>query len=120
MKDNASARDILHSVSMSFLSQVSQHAPCNRLHNVEQRLAKWLLSVRDRIDSDEIHLTRDFLSHMLGIRRSGVTTAVGELALDALSRHQRQSITIADREGFESRTCGCYEVLREGGESQTS
>jgi CRP-like cAMP-binding protein len=113
MNDNVVVRDVVHRVSMSFLSQVSQHALCNRLHTVEQRLAKWLLGVRDRIDSDDIALTHEFLSHMLGIRRSGVTTAIGELALDGLISHQRSSVAITDREGLEARTCGCYGIMRE-------
>jgi CRP-like cAMP-binding protein len=76
-------------------------------------LAKWLLSVRDRMDSDTLGLTHDFLSHMLGIRRSGVTVAVGALTLDGLVRHERSSITIIDRDGLEARTCECYRIVRE-------
>jgi len=113
MNDNENARELSFAYAGAFLSQVSQHALCNRLHTIEQRLAKWLLGVRDRIDTDEIGLTHDFLSHMLGIRRSGVTVAIGALALDGLIRHSRNSITIRDREGLEGRSCECYEVIVE-------
>ncbi|HEY2090388.1 MAG TPA: Crp/Fnr family transcriptional regulator [Thermoanaerobaculia bacterium] len=108
---DANVRKLLHLYIGIFLTQVSQHALCNRLHSIEQRLAKWLLGVHDRIDSDELGLTHDFLSHMIGIRRSGVTVAIGALALDGLIVHSRQSITIIDREGLEARTCECYRVI---------
>jgi CRP-like cAMP-binding protein len=113
LNDDAAAREVLHACSGAFLTQVSQHALCNRLHSIEQRLAKWLLGVHDRIDTDEIGLTHDFLSHMIGIRRSGVTVAVGALALDGLVTHSRASVTIVDREGLESRACECYAVITE-------
>ncbi len=113
INDNAEARELIFAYAGAFLTQVSQHALCNRLHTIEQRLAKWLLGVRDRIDTDEIGLTHDFLSHMLGIRRSGVTVAIGALALDGLIQHSRSSITITDREGLESRACECYGVIVE-------
>jgi CRP-like cAMP-binding protein len=64
------------------------------------------------MDSDTVGLTQDFLSHMLGIRRPGVTVAVGALTLDGLITHQRSSVTIVDRSGLEERTCECYRVVR--------
>jgi CRP-like cAMP-binding protein len=96
-----------------FLSQVSQHVLYNRLHSIEQRLAKWLLGVRDRIDTDEVDLTHDFLSHMLGIRRPGVTEAIGILAADGVIAHSRSSIVIIGRDGLEARACECYAVIAE-------
>lgn len=113
MNDDETAREVIFAYAAAFLSQVSQHVLCNRLHTIEQRLAKWLLGVRDRIDTDEIALTHDFLSHMLGIRRSGVTVAIGALALDGVIRHSRNSVTITDREGLEGRACECYSVIVE-------
>ena len=113
MNDDEAARELIFAYAGAFLTQVSQHALCNRLHTIEQRLAKWLLGVRDRIDTDEVSLTHDFLSHMLGIRRSGVTVAIGALALDGLIRHSRNSVAITDREGLESRACECYSVIVE-------
>lgn len=111
-------RDLLLASVGSFLAQVSQHVVCNRLHSIEQRLAKWLLGVRDRIDTDQIDLTHDFLSRMLGARRAGVTVAVGALALDGIVIHERSSITIADRESLEDRACECYGVIRDATQQQ--
>lgn len=99
--------------AMTFLNQVSQHAVCNRVHSIEQRLAKWILAVRDRIESDELDLTHDFLAQMLGIRRPGVTLTIGALTLDGLVTHERSTIRIRDREGLIARTCECYELIRE-------
>ena len=65
-------------------------------------LAKWLLTARDRIDSDEIQLTHDFLSHMLGTRRAGATIAIGSLALDGLIEQRRGGVRITDRAGWKS------------------
>jgi CRP-like cAMP-binding protein len=112
--EDAVLRDLMMRSSVEFLHQVSQHVVCNRLHSVEQRLAKWLLGVHDRISSDFVALTHDFLAHMLGIRRPGVTVAVGALEMDGLIRHRRNQITIRDRAGLEARTCECYFVIRNG------
>lgn len=110
---NAAVRNLLLGVSMTFLNQVAQHVLCNRLHTIEQRLAKWLLGVRDRVDSDTLALTHDFMGHMLGIRRSGVTVTIGELEQHGVITHRRSSITIVDREGLEGYSCECYRLMRE-------
>ena len=110
---NTAVRKLLLDRSMTFLNQVSQHAVCNRVHSIEQRLAKWILAVRDRIESDELDLTHDFLAQMLGIRRPGVTLTIGALTLDGLVTHERGVIRIRDREGLVARACECYELIRE-------
>lgn len=97
-----------------FLDQISQNSVCNRLHEIEARLAKWLLCVRDRVESDELALTHEFLSHMLGTRRAGVSVAMNALAADGLVSQGRGSVTIVDRQGLERRSCECYAALREG------
>ena len=94
----------------TFLGQVTQNLVCNRLHQIEQRLAKWLLIVRDRIDTDELHLTHEFLSHMLGIHRPGVSIAVTALEMDGMIHHGRNRITIADRAALTARSCECYAI----------
>lgn len=104
-------RDTLLAFTSLFLEQVTQNLVCNRLHTIEERLAKWLLIVRDRIDTDELHLTHDFLSHMLGIHRPGVSIAVRALEVDGLIRHGRTFIEIRDREGLLKRSCECYAVV---------
>lgn len=98
--------------SNMFLAQVSQTAACNRLHNLEQRLARWLLMMRDRTSTDELKLTQEFLSHMLGTRLAGVNEALGSLTNSGLVKHARRSIQIIDREGLEMAACECYAFLK--------
>jgi CRP-like cAMP-binding protein len=96
-----------------FLDQVTQNLVCNRLHAIEQRLAKWLLVMRDRVLRDELHLTQEFLSFMLGVHRPGVSIAVNALEIDGIIRHRRNWIEIRDREGVVARSCECYRPLHE-------
>lgn len=94
-----------------FLDQVTQNLVCNRLHSIEQRLAKWLLVMRDRTLSDELHLTQEFLSYMLGVHRPGVSLAVSALENDGIIGHRRNRIEIRDRESMIARSCECYRPL---------
>ncbi len=111
--NDTALRDALLGFTSAFLEQVTQNLVCNRLHAIEQRLAKWLLTVRDRVEKDDLELTHDFLSHMLGIHRPGVTIAVAALELDGLIAHSRNLITIRDHQGLVARSCECFEVLHE-------
>ena len=97
----------------AFLMQISQTAACNRLHKIDERLARWLLMMRDRVPSDELNLTQEFLSHMLGIRLAGVNEAVRRLSLHGLVKHRRNVITILDRAGLEAAACECYAFVRD-------
>lgn len=97
----------------AFMSQISQTAACNRLHPLDSRLARWLLMIHDRTGEDTIHLTHQFLANMLGVRRSGVTVAVGALEVEGLIRNTRGAITILDRRELEKHACECYEVVAE-------
>jgi CRP-like cAMP-binding protein len=90
------------------LNLSSQTAGCNRLHSVEQRSARWLLMASDRVGSDVLPLTQEFLAAMLGVRRSGVSEAAGELQRSGLIRYRRGQITIIDRAGLEATACECY------------
>jgi CRP-like cAMP-binding protein len=112
-QEDAVLRERVLAFTSVFLSQITQNLVCNRLHAIEQRLAKWLLIVRDRMDGNELHLTHDFLAHMLGIHRPGVSIAVQALEMDGLIRHTRHQITIEDREGLEERACECFGVIHE-------
>jgi CRP-like cAMP-binding protein len=104
--------DLLRRYTNSLLAQISQTAACNRFHALEARLARWLLMTHDRIRSNEFQLTQEFLSHMLGVRREGVTNAARALQRQNLIRYVRGQITILDRAGLEARSCGCYEIVK--------
>jgi CRP-like cAMP-binding protein len=92
--------------------QVTQTAACNRLHEVEERLARWLLMSRDRIDSDDLPLTQEFLGQMLGTRRSSVSLAAASLQKSRLIEYVRGHVTILDRKGLEAASCECYGQLQ--------
>jgi CRP-like cAMP-binding protein len=106
-------RDRVLAYTSSFLNQITQHTVCNRLHSIEQRLAKWLLAMRDRVGNDELHMTHEFLAHMLGIHRPGVSIAISALEIDGLIVHSRNRIHIRDGEGMLLRTCECYAVVHD-------
>ena len=94
------------------MAQISQTAGCNRFHVVQARLARWLLMTRDRVRSGEFRMTHEFLSHMLGVRRVGVTEAAGALQRRKLIEYSRGNIRILDHPGLEKAACACYEGIR--------
>ena len=98
--------------TQAFITQVSQAAVCNRLHAVEQRLCRWLLMCRDRVQSDELQMTQEFISNVLGGRRETVTVAAGRLQDAGLIRYSRGHITILDRDAMEDTVCECYSTVR--------
>ena len=95
------------------MMQMTQTAVCNRFHRVEARLARWLLMTRDRVRSDQFHLTQDLLSNMLGVRRVGITKAAGDLRLRKLISYSRGEISILDGAGLEDAACQCYQVVKD-------
>ena len=103
---------MLRRYSQLVFETVSQSAACNRMHLVEQRCARWLLMSQDRVGRATFDLTQEFLAQMLGVRRAGVTVAMGSLERQGLVTHGRGWITIADREGLEGVSCECYGVIR--------
>ena len=96
----------------ALVAQISQSVGCNTHHLLGARLSRWLLIVRDRVPSDELLLQHEFLSQMLGTRRSAVTIAAGSLRSAGLIRYARGKIVILDRPGLEAAACECYAVVR--------
>ena len=94
------------------MAQISQTAGCNRFHVVQARLARWLLMTRDRVRSGEFRMTHEFLSHMLGVRRVGVTEAASVLQRRKLIEYSRGNIRILDHRGLQGAACACYEGLK--------
>jgi CRP-like cAMP-binding protein len=103
---------ILTRYSQEVAMELAQIAACNRLHDVNERLARWLLMSRDRIDSDALPLTQDFLSQMLGMRRASVSVAASILQKAGFIRYERGHVTIVDRKGLESASCECYGTIQ--------
>ena len=98
--------------TQSLMLQISQVAACNRLHLVEERLARWLLMSHDRCVSEDIPLTQEFIALMLGVRRAGVTTAAITLQAEGYINYKRGHIIVTDREGLEKYSCGCYQIIK--------
>lgn len=102
---------LVHLFAYLQLVQITQSVLCNRMHEVEARLARWLLSSADRMESEFLHLTQEFLAQMLGVQRSTVTVAAGELQRKGLIGYSRGRIHILDRAGLAARTCECYGIV---------
>jgi CRP-like cAMP-binding protein len=102
----------MHRFAQRLALQSSQIAACNRLHDVGERLARWLLMSRDRIGIDDLPLTQEFLSQMLGTRRSSVSVAAGILQKAGIITYTRGNVIIADRQKLEEASCDCYEVIK--------
>lgn len=105
-------RDLLRFTG-AILNQSAQAAACNQLHSVKQRCARWLLMSSDRLQSEVIPMTHEFLSSMLGVRRAGVTDIAGMLRHAGLIRYHRGQVTIIDHEGLEAIACECYRIDRD-------
>ncbi|MGH9544649.1 MAG: Crp/Fnr family transcriptional regulator [Terriglobales bacterium] len=95
----------------SLAMQATQVAACNRIHDVEEKLARWLLMCQDRIGSDTVQLTQEFLAHMLGTRRASVTVAAGILQKAGLIQYTRGRVKILDRAKLQDAACDCYEAM---------
>jgi CRP-like cAMP-binding protein len=112
-QENDELRDCMLQSVQSQGAILAQLAACNRLHEAEERLARWFLMVRDRIENDTFYLTQEFLAVMLGSRRTTVTAAAGALQRKGLIRYSRGRIHIVDPAGLEKEACECYATVRE-------
>jgi CRP-like cAMP-binding protein len=117
MKDEFERCGPLHNVLLRYtyfqLVQAAQTAACNQLHTVEERLCRWLLNLHDKVKSDDLQVTQEFISRMLGTRRSGITVAAGSLQKKGFIKYSRGKIKILDRDGLETASCECYGILRQ-------
>ncbi len=103
---------LLHYIH-TLLTQLSQSAACNRFHTAEERLSRWLLISRDRVQMDDLNFTQEFLSQMIGVPRTSVTAVAGSLQKAGLILYSRGKIRILDREGLATASCECYRVVRD-------
>jgi CRP-like cAMP-binding protein len=101
--------------SEAMLAQSQQTTACNTAHNLPERLARWLLQTHDRVGSDPLPLTQEFLSQMLGVRRTSVTLVAQQLQKAGAIHYTRGRIKVADRQKLEELACECYEIIRRQG-----
>jgi CRP-like cAMP-binding protein len=105
---SADVRTVILRYTGKLLRIAAQTTACNRVHSLKERSARWLLMMYDRLQSDDMPLTHDFLSSMLGVRRTRVTEAAGELQRSGLIRYARGMVTILDHPGLSAAACECY------------
>ena len=105
-------RQLLDRYLQAYVNMLGQLAACNRLHSIYERCARWLLMTHDRVKSNNIPLTHEFLAMMLGTGRSGVTIAAATLQQAGFIKYAHGTITILDRPGLEDASCECYDVAR--------
>jgi CRP-like cAMP-binding protein len=101
----------LNRFAQTMAMQATQVAACNRLHEVEERLARWLLMSQDRLGGDRVPLTQDSLAHMLGTRRASVTVAAGILQKAGLIKYTRGAVNVVNRAELEGVSCECYQSM---------
>src|SRR5579872_1356 len=107
------ARTLLLRYIQALISQISQTALCNRIHSVEERLARWTLVSQDRTDKSQLPLTHEFLARMLGVNRSTVSLTAATLQQAGVVRYSRGKFTILDQERLQEVSCDCYRVVKE-------
>src|SRR4029077_4280609 len=107
-----SFRGLMYAYIQAFLEQVLVSVACNGAHNLKQRLAPWLLMMRDRGDDDALQITQNLLAEMLGVQRPTVTNAAREMEHAGLIARGRRQVTILDRQGLMAASCECYRLVR--------
>ena len=112
MESMPSFRGIMYAYVHAFLEQVLVSVACNGAHSLKQRLARWLLMMRDRSDGDALPITHGLLAEMLGVHRPTITNAARELERAGLIARGRRQVTILDRQGLTQASCECYQLVR--------
>lgn len=110
---NKEVRDLMLRYTQALIAQISQTTACNRLHLLEQRFGRWLLESQTRMESDKLLLTQEFLGHMLGVRRAGVTQAAQKFQEKRLIDYSRGRVQIIDQQGLEAACCECFETVKD-------
>src|SRR3954462_12578269 len=105
--------ETMTSYQQAFVFQISQCVACNGLHVIVERCCRWLLMTHDRVEGDELALTHEFLSYMLGVRRSGITEVLQSLQNQGLIRYGQGKITVLNRGGLEELACECYQCVQD-------
>ncbi len=111
--ESAALRRVLFLFTHLLMIQIAQTAACNRFHVVTQRMARWLLMTRDRVNSNEFRITQEFLALMLGVRRVGINVAARSLQERKLIGYRRGTVTILDHKGLVAAACGCYKTVKD-------
>jgi CRP-like cAMP-binding protein len=109
---NEEMRKLMLKYMQAFIAQISQNVACNRLHETDRRFARWLLEVRDRVQSGDFILTHEFISEMLGVRRASVTVAASHLKAKGIIEYNRGHIKIMNVRALEKLSCECYQCLQ--------
>ena len=104
-------RELIYRTIYLRMVLATQSVLCNRLHEVEQRLARWLLTLADRVESEQVQVTQEYIAEMLGARRSTVTVAAGVLQQRGLISYSRGKVVILDRPGTMATACECYQIV---------
>lgn len=112
MASTPAFRNLMFAYAQAFLEQVLVSVACNGAHSLRQRLARWLLMMRDRSDGDTLQITQNLLADMLGVERPTVTNAAKEFEEAGLIRRGRRQVTLLDRHGLLSVCCECYQLVR--------
>jgi CRP-like cAMP-binding protein len=112
MESMPSFQSLMYAYAQAFLEQVLVSVACNGAHSLKQRLARWLLMMRDRGDSNSLLITQSLLAEMLGVQRPTVTNAAKELERAGLIERGRRQVTILDRQGLMGASCECYKLVR--------
>jgi CRP-like cAMP-binding protein len=111
LRDSPALRRMIHRYLYVQIAQLLRTNVCTHYHEIRPRLARWLLMTHDRANADHFHVTHELLASMLGVRRSGVTVAAGDLQHCQLIQYSRGNVSILDRAGLEASACDCYEAM---------